>query len=45
MPAFIGQKVRFKGNSVGVYTLEDSIDESRLKRKHIQYVLYRCPGG
>jgi hypothetical protein len=45
MPAFIGQKVRFKGNSVGVYTLEDSIDESRLKRKVLSFTLYECPGG
>jgi hypothetical protein len=45
MPAFIGEKIRFKGESLGVYTTEDSIDESRLKRKLIQYVLYRCPGG
>lgn len=45
MPAFIGEKVRFKGKSLGVYTTEDSIDDSRLKRKLIQYVLYQCPGG
>jgi hypothetical protein len=45
MPAFIGEQVRFKGKSLGVYTVEDSIDDSRLKRTLIQYVLYQCPGG
>lgn len=45
MPDFIGEKVRFKGQSLGVYTTEDSIDDSRLKRKLVQYVLYQCPGG
>src|SRR5919112_2894117 len=45
MPAFIGEKVRFKGKSVGVYTVEDSIDESRLKRKVLSFTLYECLGG
>ena len=45
MPAFLGEKIRFKGNSVGVYTAEDSIDESRLKRRVLSFTLYECPGG
>jgi hypothetical protein len=45
MPAFIGEKVRFKGKSLGVYTVEDSIDDSRLKRKVLSLTLYECPGG
>ena len=45
MPAFIGEKVRFKGKSLGVYTVEDSIDNSRLKRKVLSFTLYECPGG
>jgi hypothetical protein len=45
MPAFIGEKVRFKGKSLGVYTVEDSIDDSRLKRKVPSFTLYECPGG
>jgi hypothetical protein len=44
-PHFIGEKVRFKGKSLGVHTTDDSIDDSRLKRTLIQYVLYQCPGG
>jgi hypothetical protein len=45
MPTFIGEKVRFKGKSLGVYTVEDSIDDSRLKRKVLSFTLYECPGG
>jgi hypothetical protein len=45
MPIFVGEKARFKGKSLGVYTEDDTIDDSRLKRTLIQYVLYECPGG
>ncbi len=44
-PPFIGEIVRFRGESLGVYTADDSIDDSRLKRTLVQCVLYRCPGG
>ena len=44
-PPFMGEKVHFKGERLGVYTADDSVDESRLKRTLIQYVLYRCPRG
>ena len=44
-PPFIGELVRFKGNSLGVYTVQDSIDDSRLKRTLTECVLFRCPGG
>ncbi len=44
-PPFIGELVRFRGKALGVYTVDDSVDESRLKRTLIQLVLYECPGG
>ena len=44
-PHFMGEIVRFKGKHLGWYTAETSMDESRLKRKDVNYSLYECPGG
>ncbi len=44
-PPFVGEVVRFRGELLGSYTADTSVDDSRLKRKDTTYALYRCPGG